>query len=173
MNSRKRRWLLIVGLALLGLLLWVAANVLLLFFSSVLVALFLRGLASWLSRHTRLSPGWSLASVVIGLIVLFSLTGWLLAPRMGQQIQRLNEELPRAWESLEKHISRQPWGQQVERMLPDFKQVASEVPSALRRASGVLSSTLGVIANIVIIVFVGFYLAAEPARYVRGIVRLV
>src|SRR5687768_2649712 len=52
-------------------LLWYGANVLLLVFAAILAAVFLRGLSDWVSGHTRLSPRWSLAAVVLALLVLF------------------------------------------------------------------------------------------------------
>jgi predicted PurR-regulated permease PerM len=52
----------------LFLMLWQVAQILLLVFASLLLALFLRSLAELLSRHTQLPVGGSLAVVVLVLL---------------------------------------------------------------------------------------------------------
>jgi predicted PurR-regulated permease PerM len=80
-----RRVLVAVGIttsaALLLLLLWYAVDVLLLAFAGILLAIFLRGLSDWVSEHTPLSGGWSLAVVTLGLI--FFSGYWRVASRAG------------------------------------------------------------------------------------------
>jgi predicted PurR-regulated permease PerM len=55
----------------------------------------------------------------------------------------------------------------------DFLFSASFVKQASNVASGVFSSTFGVIGNIVIVLFVGLFFAISPSLYSQGIVKLI
>ena len=61
-----------------GYFLWRGADILLEAFAGVLVAVFLASLTDWLSRQTRLSYGWSLAVVVLGLSLIAGVLGYFL-----------------------------------------------------------------------------------------------
>jgi predicted PurR-regulated permease PerM len=167
-----RRWLLAGLAAALVLLVALAAKVLLLLFAAILVAVFLRALSSWVSRHTPLGHGWALAVVLITLLGSSGLGGWLLAPRLSEQVQRFTAELPKAWEAVQKQVREAQWGEPLRRFLPSLQKLGQQSTSALSKASAGLFSTFGVLADFVILVIVGIYLAAEPRRYVGGVVRL-
>ena len=67
--SRYARLILLILLVVsLFLLLWYTVDVFLLIFAGILLAIFLRALSDWLSEHSPLSGGWSLAVVVLVLI---------------------------------------------------------------------------------------------------------
>src|SRR5262249_31018908 len=77
------RALVAAGAAALGcamLFLRYAADMLLMAFAGVLLAVFLCALRDGLRRCTRLPAHWSLPAVVVGLAGLFGLAVWLLAP---------------------------------------------------------------------------------------------
>ena len=79
-----RRALTVIGLVIaavtLLMFLWYAVDVLLLIFAGVLLAVFLRGLSDWVSRHTPLPGGWALAAVILALIGVVAAGAWLIAP---------------------------------------------------------------------------------------------
>ena len=64
------------GVALFLLLLWHAADVLLLVFAAILLAVALRGLSEQVGRMTNLSESWSLA--LVSLLLLSALAGAVL-----------------------------------------------------------------------------------------------
>lgn len=170
--DHSRDWLIAIGLVLAGLLFWYASSFVMLVFTAILIAVFLWGLADWLRGRTGLAHGWCLTITVILLLGVMALTGWLLAPEIGKQAQRLSEEVPKAWNHFEKVLGRQPWGPQIQSLLPDFKP-DSQLWPAFRKASGVVSTTLGGLVNVVIVAIVAIYLASEPRRYVGGFIRLL
>lgn len=164
----------VVGLLLL--LLWYGSNVLLLVFAGLLLAVFLRSLSDWVSRHTPLSDGWALVLVVLGLVALIALAVSFFAPSVTTQAQQLAQGLPQAAQQARQYVTQLPFGQQVLAQAPQAPQAPQLVPQStnvLGRVTGVFSTALGVLANIVIIVFVGIYVAADPGLYRRGLVRLV
>lgn len=167
-----RRWLIAGLLVVVFVMVWLAARVLLLFFAAVLVAIFLRTLSCWISRHTGLGQGWALTAVLTVLLGFGVLGGWLLAPRLSEQVQRFTAEVPKAWEAVQQQISESEWGEPVRQFLPSIQKLGQQSTTALSKASAGLFSTFGLLVDLVILLVVGTYLAAEPRRYVSGVVRL-
>lgn len=161
--------LIVIGLALLLVFLWFALRVLLLIFAGILLAVFLRTLSGGLHRLTRVPHGLCLLVVVVGIVGAFSGLGVLLAPRIGEQMQELAAELPRAVSRVRDWLETQGWAQAL---IPATDQLP-EGGELLSRASGVVSSAVGGIVGVGVVLFVGLYLAATPHLYTRGLLRLV
>lgn len=163
--ARTIRTIAALGFSLL--LVWVAADVFLLVFAGLLLGILLAGMARWGGRRLRLPYGWSLTAVILGSAALLVAVGWLLLPRVAVQAARLAEELPAAVQSLRHHVGQYEWGGaamaqlQVGRLLPSRADVVAQI-------TGVASTTVGAIANLLIILFVGVYGAAEPRTYGDG-----
>jgi len=186
MNSERRtgnyrdftnRVLVVVGIAasvaVLAFLLWYVVSGLLLIFASILLAIFLRSLSDRVSAHTPLSEGGSLAVVILFLVGLLGLAVWLFAPRVAAQADQLIQRLPRAVERLEKLVERYTWVEQVLTQTPKAAEWISGRPHVLAKATGAVSVTLNALVDVVIVLLVGFYLAANPDLYVNGLVRLL
>ncbi|MGE3269472.1 MAG: AI-2E family transporter [Chloroflexota bacterium] len=163
-----------IGAALaLVALLWYAVDVFLLAFAGALLAIFLRGLADALARWTALSAGLALAAVGIVLTLAILGVGWLLAPHVADQASALSESLPRSVERLNQTVSRYAPGRQVLQEMPQPAELLPDRSDIFSRVTGVFSTTLGVLANVVIVLFLGLYLAVEPSTYRDGVLRLV
>lgn len=162
----------IVALTLAALvLIWNILDALLLVFAAILLACLLRGLADFLSDKTRLSSGWSLALIVLVLTVALSGVVWLLAPRVAAQTDQLTHRLTSSAQQLTAQISRYEWGQRVLDQAPTLAQL-TRGGNIVARVTGVFSTTFGLIADVVLVLFIGLYLAINPSVYVRGAVRL-
>ncbi len=165
-----------VAVVLVLLLIWKAFHVVLLVFAGVLFALFLHGIAGWIERHTPLSHGLALAAVLVTLVLLAAAAGWFAAPRVSHQVDRLTETLPRAAARLRDEIHRTRWGDWLLARTSDLGDrlgSASAAPDFLASATGVASATLGALVDLVIVLFLGVYLAAEWRLYRDGLVRLI
>lgn len=172
-KSFYHRYLLVAGTVVLFLLVWYAAGVLLLGFAGILLSIFLRSLADFISRLTKLSGGWSLAIVVVSLLVLIGASVWFVAPNVAEQIDNLTESLPRAVQRLQEKTEKYRWGKRVLEQMPPADELMPDRSDAFAKATGVFSTTLSALTNFVIIIFVGLYLAAEPKTYLKGINHLV
>jgi predicted PurR-regulated permease PerM len=161
------------AVAVVLLFLWYARDVLLLAFAGVLLAVFLRRLATWVSDHTPLSPRWALVLVVLaitgGLVGAF----WLRGPAIAAEVRTLREQLPQAAEQLQQRLERYEWGQRVVEEAPSPRELLPDDPDAIGRATGVVSRTFSTIASFAIILFLGIVIAATPGVYVRGVLALV
>lgn len=176
--SFQRHFLLVVATVVLLLVAWYATDVLLLIFGGVLLAVFLRGLAELLSKFTHLPAGWSLAVVLVLLTASAVGSGWYFAAEIASQFDQLSGKLTTAWEELRAQLSNYNWGRQLLDMTPSGQGNYSEQDSSggseiIGHMTSVLSTGLGAVANMVIILFIGIYIASSPDLYRSGLLHLV
>ena len=157
---------------LVALLLWYTAEVLLLVFTGVLLAIFLRGLSDALSQYTPLRGLSSLLVVVSMLLAILGIGVWLLTPQLTAQIGQLTETLPRSIQSLEQRLQQYGIGQWLLSQPPVFSQHMPE-GNVLAKATRVFSTTFGALASLIVILVIGLYMAVSPSSYTEGIIHLV
>lgn len=174
------RVLVAVGIALaLGALLfltWRLRDALLLLFAGLLFGLFLTTLADWLHDHWPLRAvprGVVLAFVVTVLLGAFVVLFWLRGPSIVAQAGELRDRLPRAVDRLRDQVAGLALGQQVLDQLPSAGDLLSDKQTVFSQATGAVSGVLGVLANLFVIVLFGIFVAAQPAAYLDGTLRLV
>jgi predicted PurR-regulated permease PerM len=159
------------GLLVLLYVLWTARTVLLILFAGVLLAVMLRAAAAWLEERLHVPRKLSLAIVVAGTAAILALGIWLRGPAVEAQIDQLQQRLPQAAGEFSARLGSQQWG----RWLVDHGFGTDQLPRALDllpRVTGVLSSTLGFLASVVIVLFLGIVMAAEPEVYCKGVEKL-
>jgi predicted PurR-regulated permease PerM len=158
----------------LGLFLWYSVHVLLLIFAGVLIAILLRGLADFVCDYTGLSHKVSLAIVVVVLATLLGLLFWLGAARLSAQAAQLAEQLPKALTGLRDRVASTQLGKLLINQSPRFNQLVSgRGADLLGSVTGIVSGTLGAIVTVMVVLFTGLFLAADPRLYVKGVVHLV
>jgi predicted PurR-regulated permease PerM len=167
------RAMLLIGLVALALLIQNIAHILLLAFAAVLLAILLRSLSGILHHYTRIPEKPALALVIIGLVAIIGLAGWLLIPNIADQIDALIELLPNSVEQIRQAVSRVPLGERVMEWIPQDISLLPDGTTIARRLGGIFSTTIGILGSIMILVFLGIYLAIEPQTYVNGIIKLV
>jgi predicted PurR-regulated permease PerM len=100
---------------------------------------------------------------ILALITLFG-------AQIGGQIETLRNTLPDAWRELEKRIGNFGFGDQFERLMANITTPGGSSLSSFGRT--LLSIGSG-IADLVIVIFAGIYLAAQPNFYRAGAIKLV
>jgi predicted PurR-regulated permease PerM len=171
-----QRVIVVLGLTLLAVLLAaivvIAADVLLVFFGGVLLAVFLRGLVDLLSDHSRLSERASLVTVLGVLGILVFAGGWFITSEIAGQLSQLSTDLADSWQKLGDRLRRMPW---VQELLSQYQgnQGAAAQGGATQRFTQIFTTTLGAVVNIAIIVVIGIYVAIKPEWYRQIIVRMV
>jgi predicted PurR-regulated permease PerM len=149
-------------------------QIVLLVFAGVLLALFLRALTGWLMARTGLGNGVALGIVLLGLVGIVVGSGWLMAPSVIEQGNQLRDEIPRAFEELREDLDQWDWGREANRLIDDADTLIPDDPQDLMtRARTILASAAGGLVGLLIITFVGIYLAADPGTYRRGLLKLV
>jgi predicted PurR-regulated permease PerM len=151
---------------------YAAADVLLLIFAGVLVAVFLTSLAVVLTTYLRIGERWAVAVVVLVLIATSVAAAYFAAPSIAEQFDVLTREIPRSLDRLRAQIEEYSWGRHLLDQA-DPQRVLQDSRRLLEGVGGAFSSILGWLANFVIIAFIGLYGALEPNNYKRGFLRLI
>lgn len=178
-NSDPRRdiFFIIRAIAFVGLitfLLWLAGDVLLLLFAGVLVAIFIDGIAGWIRVHfKRVGHGGSIAIALLGLMLVFGVVAVYSAPEVAEQVGQLSDELPRSVDNLHQQLDKHRWAKVLLDQLPSSHELRSPGIGLVRKATGALSTTVVVLARVVLIAAIGIFLTIQPNLYRNGLLRLV
>lgn len=162
-----RKTLILIGLVVFVLLLWQLSGVLLLAFGSILVALILHALADALARYLRISRQWSLTVSGVLLLAAFLGIAYLFGSNIRAQFSNVAEQLPVALDAFGRKVGIGP-------ISDSLSEIVSEIPSSglAQRIAGIGGTLLGGLADAVLVVIAGLYIAASPHLYVRGFVQL-
>lgn len=170
-----RRVLIAVSLGaavlILLLLLQMLVQIVLVFFAGVMFAIMLTGLSGLVQRYLHLPYGWSLLLVCLLLVALIVGAGILLGPQIGQQLTELTQRLPGAVDRVARQLEQYDWIGQILQQMPNPDQAAD--PQLIARLAGLFSTAFGAVFNLIVIVFVGLYLAVNPRLYMNTVLRLV
>ena len=161
-----------VAFVLLGFVLWFAADVFLVIFIGVILAVLLCSLCDLVGRVSSLSHGWSLGIVLLLLGLLLLLVLGLFAARIASETENLRQGLQSAWEHVQERAGQYQWSKELlaQPMMNGMKNIKGDWMS---RISGMFSATFGAVGTALLILFVGIFTAADPGLYRRGILRLI
>lgn len=176
-SSFERRVLVTVGVgaavAVLIVFAWYARHVLLLAFAGLLLAVFLRRLASAVGRLLSISPRWGLVIVLLALTGslagVFALRGGAIA----SEVDALSEELPRAMGDLRSRLQNYGWGERLIDATAERLRTMPNDANLMGRITGVASRTLSVLTSVAFVLFFGVVVAATPRIYRDGLLALV
>jgi predicted PurR-regulated permease PerM len=171
-NSAVSAVLLAAGVALAFTLLWLGRVIVLLLFAGIVVAVFLTAIVDWIRTKLRLKHGLALALTLLTATVLVVLTLWISGPSIAEQFTRLQADLPRAVQQSIERGRGYGWGRWLLAQWSDYSQLSDSISYAFTRIGGIVLSTASLLAGLVIVSFLGLYLAAEPDVYFSGIRRI-
>lgn len=149
-----------------------AADLLLLGFLGILIAVFLRALTDPLARWLKCPENLALWLVVVLLFLGWLAGGWFFAAEVSKQTDELAEKIPLAVDNLRQALLASDWGNQVITYLSRLEKFQVR-PGMLSQATSVLTVTFGALASLGIMLIMGFFLAYSPREYVGYIIRLV
>lgn len=161
--------LLAVGVALVVQL----RDLLLLVFGGVLLAVALDGMAEALARRSGIGRRWALAAVVVLLLALLAVSFVLIGAELAAQVSGLAEQVTRALQGFSETLRGTGVGRAILRQIEEARPEQMFSPGIFGQVTGMASSTLGVLTDMLILVVVGLYFAAAPQRQAEGAVRLV
>ena len=166
--------LVVASVMLVLLFVWYAADLLMLVFAGVLVSILLRGFSGWLRQKTGIGRGLSLAIVALALGILIIVVVWLVTGRIGEQVSELRQQLPVAVENVKHYFGQYEWARNAIEGLPNFNDwLAGRSGTIVSQLTGLASTTLGTIVNVLVVIVIGLYLASQPDLYSRGIKHLL
>jgi predicted PurR-regulated permease PerM len=164
----------VVVLAAAGLvtLIWFSFNLWLVLFSGILFAIFLQGIGRFISRRLRIPHPWSL---FVGLVLVFgllTLAGWLLAKPVPEQFQELQKRLPEAVDRTRTQLQDFPPTRNLLQQLPSGAQIGAASSQITQKALGFFRGTFEGLAGLLLVFFLGLYLALSPDTYLDGFAAL-
>lgn len=161
-----RRVLIVIALLALALLAWQLRSVLVMLFGAIVVATVFRSLADPISRWTKLPNG---PSVGIAVAIVFGLLGLMFVifgAQIGSQFKLLMETLPSAWQSLQERLGNTGILRQIAGATAGSGGGVGGIAGAIMSAGSAMADTLVVIVG-------GIFLAAQPRFYKSGAIKLV
>lgn len=157
------------ALVVLALLAWQLAQVILLGFAAVLVAIILRSLAALIERYTPVGERWSLPLAVLIAVSLVAGFGFLIGTQVRTEVAGLMQRLPDLVDTLGNRLNVPDLREQVTDRLQEFAGRGGVV----QKVAGYTSIVLTAVAHFVLVLIAGIYLAAAPKRYRAGLLQLV
>lgn len=171
-----RRTVLVVSLILFtGLMLtliWYASDVFLVMFAGILLAVVLRAPTNWLESRMGVRTNVALGLSIGTLFCLLGLLVYMFAAPMAEQVGQLIDTLPRSLAQLRKLLRQYEWAKPLQPLIAEVSRMRLDF-NLLGRASGLITSTMSALGGVVVALFLGIYLAAQPRLYQRGFMHLV
>jgi predicted PurR-regulated permease PerM len=162
-----------VSVVVVLVLLWYAIDVVFLAFIGVLLAILLRAPSGWLARRSGLSEGWSLALVGALLAALLVGASALFGRVVALQSMELTDRIPEILEGLRVKLQQNELGARVLELVEASGAFSGGETSFLGRGLGLIGSTFGALANLIIVLFFGVFLAVQPGVYVDGALHMI
>lgn len=145
----------------------------LLVFAGILMAVMFCGMTDWLVKKVHLKRGIALFIAVVFFFGIIVAAFWLVAPTVAQQVKEMQQTVPQALSKVESWLSQYGWGQKIVQKIPD--NLSSAMPKSdtvLTQVSGIFSSTLSFLADVLIVIVTALFFAANPGIYTRGFAKL-
>lgn len=182
MNVRSSDALRVIGIVFGVLIalrfLWLAQSIFFVAFLGVLLGLAMTRAVDYLER-ARIRRGIGAPLVMVLLIGALAAIFALIGPSIREQTHVLARELPKAMESVEAWVNRTPMKALVAPEGPQQQRggltdrVARELRNATKFLFPIVSSFLGAVGGVIIVLFIAMYIAAEPDLYRKGVLHLV
>lgn len=165
-----RRVLIVLALTSLFYLAWELRHLILMLFGAVVVATIFRAIADRIAGLTGWPNGVATAlSIILVLGLLIGLIA-MFGSYVGEQVQTLGQALPAAWRAFEARIGDMGLGDQLKRLTANLSSPGGTSLSAFGRT--IIAITTG-IADVIIVLVAGIFLAVQPRFYLTGLVKLV
>ena len=152
---------------------YLIADVLLLVFAAVLIAVGLDGAARAMARHLPVSRGWNIVIVVAGLFALVIGAIVLTARRLVQQFQEISETVINFVERAREWLADLGATEYFEQLNEDGGDLAGTAGDVAGYVTTFGMGAAGAVSNIIILIVMTLFIAASPNLYRGGLVRLV
>ena len=160
------RTLFVLGMGFLLLLSIKLAQLWVLLFGAVVVAVILRSIADPIRRYAKLGNGLAVLAAALTVLAVIALVLVLFGYQIYRQANDLAAIIPHAWEVLQARLSSSPAGAWVLEQGRGATGQASRVFAlAPKLAAGVASGT----ATLFLVIVAGLYLAMDPASSRNGV----
>jgi predicted PurR-regulated permease PerM len=164
-----RRVLIALSLVTLFLLVWYLRSLLLMFFGAIVVATVFRALADRIAKLAGWREGVAVALsilLVLGVVVVLIA---MFGQQVAQQLESLRITLPAAWHSFEVRMGDIGLGDQLRRLADGLR----ESSGSLANLAQALLSAGNAVAELMVVLVGGIFLATQPRFYKSGAIKLI
>lgn len=160
----------ILFVTVLTLAAWQLVFVMMLTFAAILLAILLRHSAQLVVKYTPLKIGAAMLLVILLFLALVAVFFWFAGPRIGSEAGQVWQALPDAWDEVVNALEAESWGS----YLLNGEMFGNDGPdiNLVGMLQGTVSTTFGIVVNLVIVVTVAIYLALDPRLYRAGVQHL-
>lgn len=159
--------------AVLCIVSWLVFDFLLLIFASILFAVLITGVSSWLSQRTGLSYPAALASFLGGLVLSTGLIGVSLAPSIAEQFGALTDSIPEAVERLQERADDNRALAWAMKQQDRVRRAVQENAGIMTIVTGIMASVAGAISSFFIALVIGICFSLSPVKYLEGFLKLI
>ncbi|WP_199229300.1 AI-2E family transporter [Caulobacter endophyticus] len=145
------------------------ANLWILIFGAVIVAVVIRSIADPLVARFKLKDGYAVAVSILALLVLISGAAFLFGRQVAEQFDQLATRLPGAWAMLQARLQASPAASQV---VDHAKSLGSEAGKMLAIAPRFAMGALSGVATLFLVIVAGVFLAGQPEQAREGVLSL-
>lgn len=149
------------------------AQTLLMLFAAFLLAAVLDGFARAVTRHFAIPRRVAVVATALLLAAGTAATIWWVGPRVTRQLAGLAERIPEIVGDVFEWLESRPWGEALVGQLESSSGgMVPSLPQVMGGVTGVFSTLLAVLGNLVVLLFVAFYLSWDPDLYRNVLLRL-
>jgi predicted PurR-regulated permease PerM len=162
-----RRLLIAAGVVGLVYFVWTISGILLLAFAAVLIAVLLFGAADLISSRLPLGHGISLALAIAAALLFLASFATSFGTQLKDQLVEVFTRAPQALDAVGRQFGIEDAALSVQQSL-----TSNPGGQVLSRAASIGYTFLGGVADLVLVVVASIYLAADPALYRGGVLKL-
>lgn len=148
-------------------------GMMLVLFAGGMLAVFLDGLARPLRRAVPIARHWAVTIAILALAMVIGLSLWFLGKPLANQLALLAERLPQDIAQVNARLQGIQWLSALFQRLPAPERFFALNHDLMPRLFGLFSTAAGALTSLLIIVFVGLYLALDPFVYIAAVRRLI
>ncbi len=161
--------LVVLGLLALALFVGKIATVLMLVFAGIVFAAVIRAVSTPLHRRTGIPDTWAVGVVSLGLASLLVGGIYFFGKQVFMQTEELWSAIQTAWEKIQERLGESPAATSV---MDSVKTATGGEESMQKVAKGTFTA-FGGFADLILVIFLAVYLAADPATYRNGVLMLL
>ncbi len=150
--------------------LWLLVDLLLLLFACALVSLILLTITDALRTRMRMPFGVALGISVVGILGLLGGAFWFFGATMQGEFADLATRLPGAWANLQTRMRESAAGAAILARAPGLAPTGQTIVNLVTTG---LTAVGAALSGLAIVLVGGLYLAAQPALYSHGLLKLL
>lgn len=147
---------------------WFEWRLIFLAFAGLLLALLLHTITTWIQRRTHMGPGWSYLATLVLITAIIAGAGELIIPRTITQASQIATILPQSMAQVRHFLEEKSWG----RTLLEMVHRGMRTMDLGSKVNAITSAVVSGIADLIVVLVIGFFGALNPEGYKRGVLNL-